>query len=88
MQRSLNEKNILAQRRKDAKKNLRNAVALCVFAPLRERFFSAELLFVQANESRLARKVLKPIQRSLNENNILAQRRKGAKAQRKALETR
>jgi hypothetical protein len=48
MQRSLNENNILAQRRKDAKKRLRNAVALCAFAPLRERFFSVELLFVQS----------------------------------------
>jgi hypothetical protein len=48
MQRSLNEKNILAQRRKGAKKSLRNAVALCAFAPLRERFFWVELLFVQS----------------------------------------
>jgi hypothetical protein len=32
MPRSLNEKNILAQRRKGAKKSLRNAVALCAFA--------------------------------------------------------
>jgi hypothetical protein len=48
MQRSLNENNILAQRRKGAKKSLRNAVALCAFAPLRERFVSVELLFAQS----------------------------------------
>jgi hypothetical protein len=42
------KENILAQRRKGAKKSLRNAVALCAFAPLRERFFWVELLFVES----------------------------------------
>src|SRR5688572_11711794 len=41
-----NSKSSLAQRRKGAKKTLRNAVALCAFAPLREKDFlpSAERL--------------------------------------------
>jgi hypothetical protein len=49
MQRSLNEKNILAQRRKSAKKSLRNAVALCAFAReiLRGRAtFRAKLVYL------------------------------------------
>jgi hypothetical protein len=38
----------LAQRRKDAKKNRRNAAALCVFVPLREKSSSHKALFVQS----------------------------------------
>jgi hypothetical protein len=34
--------------RKGAKKSLKTAVALCAFAPLRERFFWVELLFGQS----------------------------------------
>ena len=35
-QEPLKEEKVLTQSRKDAKKTLRNAAALCVFAPLRE----------------------------------------------------
>ena len=38
----------LAQRRKGAKKTLRNAVALCVFAPLRENSSSHIAFFVRS----------------------------------------
>jgi hypothetical protein len=36
----------LAQRRKDAKKNQRNAAALCVFAPLPEKSSSHQSTFL------------------------------------------
>src|SRR5215207_9531196 len=42
--RPLSEENILPQRRKGAKKPFRNAVALCAFAPLRERSSQAHSL--------------------------------------------
>src|SRR6185369_1399860 len=35
----LSEENFLAQRRKGAKKTLSSAIALCAFAPLREKYF-------------------------------------------------
>jgi len=37
----------LAQRRKDAKKTSENAAALCVFAPLREKYPRQKTLFLQ-----------------------------------------
>jgi hypothetical protein len=39
----------LAQRRNGATKTLRNAVALCVVAPLREKSSSHKALFVQSS---------------------------------------
>ena len=41
---SLLEENSLAQRRKGAKKTLSSAIALCGFAPLREKFFLIALI--------------------------------------------
>jgi hypothetical protein len=41
---SLSEENYLAQRRKGAKKILSSAVAFCVFAPLREKYFLIALI--------------------------------------------
>jgi hypothetical protein len=60
VQRSLNENNILAQRRKGAKKSLRNAVTLCAFASLRlcardssrQSYFCAKLLASKARKPR------------------------------------
>src|SRR6185369_8329900 len=51
----------LAQRRKDAKKTSENAAALCVFAPLRERYPSGKTLFVQSRSAHSKEASLKDV---------------------------
>jgi hypothetical protein len=71
MKRIFSRKGAKAQRRKES---LRNAVALCAFAPLRERFFWVELLFGQSRSNNKVRRHLsmKHLAHRVNENSLRA----------------